>query len=62
MRCYNMERLWCHNCQKIQNTDVSVIENNIEVKKKKILQVTKSYICSVCHMFIKSDDKRIEIK
>lgn len=57
-----MERLWCHTCQKIQNTNVSVIENVIEFKKKKFKQVIKSYTCSVCHMFIKSDSTKTEIK
>lgn len=54
-----MERLLCPKCRVLQNINLSKNERIINGENnEKIKVVTKSYTCSVCHMFIKSEVKR----
>lgn len=54
-----MTREWCPKCQVIQNMSISNTENIEKDENDKDVKVTiKSYQCSECHSFIRSEEIR----
>lgn len=53
---------FCPKCNSLRNMTSTTTESNEKDNEGKLFKiVTTSYYCSVCHTFVKSEDKKVPL-